>query len=57
MAIGDIDDEGSVRCGERAAEQREAGRLVFGDDRTDVFFPGVAEMIFECGPFQWSIPC
>jgi hypothetical protein len=18
--------------------------------------PGVAEMIFECGPFQWSIP-
>ena len=19
--------------------------------------PGVAEMIFECGPFQWSMPC
>jgi hypothetical protein len=19
--------------------------------------PGVTEMIFECGPFQWSIPC
>ena len=36
MAVGDIDDEGSVRSGERAAQQREAGRLVFGDDWTDV---------------------